>query len=122
MISLEKLLRYAQKDRRIQITYPFDEQHLVLKLAGNLFLICDTETMESFVLKNKPYVNIALRREYPNAIKGGFHMNKNHWNTLSNDGQLSEAFLWEQIEISKQLVFEKLPKAIQKMLNENTPL
>lgn len=52
---------------------------------------------------------IDLREEYDD-IQPGYHMNKNHWNTVNFEGKLPEKFLKELIQHSYDQVVKGLPK------------
>jgi predicted DNA-binding protein (MmcQ/YjbR family) len=50
-----------------------------------------------------------LRETYP-AVTPGYHLNKQHWNTVVVDGSVPESELREWIEHSYDLVVKGLPK------------
>jgi len=51
-----------------------------------------------------------LRDIFP-AITPGYHMNKQHWNTVLLDASVPDNEIKRQIENSYQLVVKSLPKA-----------
>ena len=61
-------------------------------------------------LKSPPDEAIQLRDVFTSVIPG-YHMNKRHWNTINFPGDVSEAELQRQIDVSFALVVKGLPKA-----------
>jgi predicted DNA-binding protein (MmcQ/YjbR family) len=52
---------------------------------------------------------VELRERYP-AVQPGYHMNKQHWNTVLMDNSLPDALIKEWIIHSYELVRKKTPK------------
>ena len=62
-------------------------------------------------LKCEPEYAIELREQYSEAIIGGWHMSKKHWNTIDvSSGELSATLVKELIDHSYDLVVKNLPK------------
>ncbi|HCD52923.1 MAG TPA: MmcQ-like protein [Balneolaceae bacterium] len=93
---------------------PFDENTLVFKVMNKMFALGDIAEFESINLKCDPERALRLREEYE-EVKPGYHMNKNHWNTVSVKGHLQDDFLKDLILHSYDLVVSKLT---QKQKNE----
>ncbi len=89
---------------------PFDETTLVYKISGKIYSLADMVDFRWINVKCDPEYAVALRERYPDQILPGWHMNKNHWNTLRTDGDLPNAFLREQIRNSYLLVVASLPR------------
>lgn len=60
-------------------------------------------------VKCEPRLAEALREAHA-AVIPGYHLNKQHWNTVILDGSLSDEAVQEMIEDSYDLVASKLPK------------
>ena len=90
---------------------PFGPEVLVLKVAGKMFaLIAWQEMPLSISLKAEPQQALLWRELYP-AVTAGYHLNKQHWNTVTLSESL-DAELWQGwIEHSYQRVVAGLPKA-----------
>ncbi|AOZ91066.1 hypothetical protein LPB68_01840 [Paenibacillus crassostreae] len=58
----------------------------------------------------------SLRQQYA-SISPGYHLNKNHWNTILIDGTLSELELCKMIDHSYELVFKGLRKSEKDVVN-----
>ncbi|MEV7553849.1 MmcQ/YjbR family DNA-binding protein [Amycolatopsis sp. NPDC089917] len=96
--------------------FPFDENSSVFKVAGKMFALSPLKAEPLRInLKCEPDVAVRLRAEHP-AIIPGYHMNKQHWNTVRLDGSLTDDFVREMIEDSYDLVVAGLPKREQEKL------
>jgi len=67
-------------------------------------------------LKCDPDKAILLREQYP-SVKPGYHMNKQHWNTVSIDGSVSEHLVLQWIDHSYNLITNSLPAKIRTKYN-----
>ena len=70
------------------------------------------EAQLSFNVKCDPEKAIELREEFACVIPG-YHMNKQHWNTILVDGSVSSKQLKEWIDHSYELVKDTLPKKLR---------
>lgn len=100
----------------VEESFPFDENTLVFKVGGKIFLLVDIESNPlSFNVKCNPELAIELREKYTH-VKPGYHMNKKHWNTIVCQANLNDALLKNWIDISYNLVVNSLPKKIKSQL------
>ena len=93
-------------------TFPFDATTLVFKVGGKMFALTDLEEEFAVALKCEPNYAVELREKYPN-IRGAYHMNKIHWNTIYEAAYFDEALLTELINHSYELVLQSLPRKIR---------
>ncbi|WP_207535923.1 MmcQ/YjbR family DNA-binding protein [Desertivirga arenae] len=93
-------------------SFPFDENTLVFKVGGKMFLLIDLANPVAFNAKCNPEKAVQLREEY-DEVTPGYHMNKVHWNTVNMQGRLSFQQLKELIDHSYDLVFNSLPKKLR---------
>jgi predicted DNA-binding protein (MmcQ/YjbR family) len=92
-------------------TFPFNPETSVFKVGGKMFALSRLgEDSLRVSLKCDPRLAEALREAHA-AVIPGYHLNKQHWNTVILDGSLSDATVQEMIEDSYDLVVSKLPKA-----------
>ena len=90
---------------------PFGPDTLVFKVGGKIFAITDPNDFPPRMnLKCNPARSISLREEYE-SITPGYHMNKQHWNTVIIDGSLPQKLVAELILHSYDLVVASLPKS-----------
>jgi predicted DNA-binding protein (MmcQ/YjbR family) len=112
-MNIEELRDYCLNKKGVTENFPFGEDTLVYKVADKIFLLASLSEADRFNAKCDPERAIELRAEYEEVIPG-YHMNKKHWNTVFMNGRLSNKLLWEIIDHSYQLVFDKLPKKTRK--------
>lgn len=114
----QTLVDYALSKPGAEPTFPFGPEILVLKVMGKMFALTSRqEPYPSFNLKCAPERAIALRAAYP-AVTPGYHMNKQHWNTIVLDGSLTEDELQPMIDHSYDLVVKSLTKANRERLRQ----
>lgn len=93
--------------------FPFDQTTLVFKVGGKMFLLIDIESPDCITLKVNPEDRDQLIESY-DWIKPGYHMNKNHWITVSIDTMHTNAQLVTQlIKDSHALVYGGLTKKVR---------
>jgi len=98
------------------LSFPFDNKTPVFKVAGKMFALVSIDSNPlSINLKCGPDDAQLLRSQF-NAITPGYHMNKEHWNTVLLDGSLEEALINQLIIDSYSLVVESLSKLKQRDL------
>jgi len=110
-MKLEKAVQYILEKKGAKESYPFDMETKVFKVGGKMFALASVHEAdrESLNLKSIPEVSERLRQTHEEIIPG-YHMNKRHWNTVYIDGNLTDEFIFELIDISYELVFEKLSR------------
>jgi predicted DNA-binding protein (MmcQ/YjbR family) len=110
-MNIEELREYCLAKKGVTESFPFDETTLVFKVAGKMFCLTDLVDDFSINLKNDPEKNMELRERFP-AVRPGYHMNKQHWNTVEVDGTISDEMLKQLVDESYELIVQKLPKKI----------
>ncbi|MCG3211801.1 MAG: putative protein YjbR [Anaerolineae bacterium] len=97
---------------------PFGPEVLVFKVVGKMYaLVAWQDTPLSLSLKCNPDLAQSLRATYP-AITPGYHLNKEHWNTLLLDGSIPEAEVLSLIDHSYELVVKGLKKSERAKLGQ----
>ncbi|HEY1918924.1 MAG TPA: MmcQ/YjbR family DNA-binding protein [Streptosporangiaceae bacterium] len=95
---------------------PFGPEVDVYKVAGKMFAILAAgATPPTVALKCEPGLAIHLRQAYE-AVIPGYHLNKQHWNTVILDGSIPPDEITEMIEHSYQRVVAGLPKYVRARL------
>ena len=114
MLNIEQIREHCLKKKGVTEEFPFDEETLVFKVAGKIFLLASLEAIPLQInLKCDPEKAIELREEY-DTVTPGYHMNKKHWNTIIIDGSIPEKKLLHWIDNSYSLVRAKLNNKILK--------
>lgn len=96
---------------------PFDNNTLVFKVLGKMFAACDIAHFESFNAKCDPLKALEYRERY-SGITPGYHMNKQHWNTIMTDGSVPDKVMIYLINHSYELVVSKMPKKDKETLKK----
>jgi predicted DNA-binding protein (MmcQ/YjbR family) len=115
-MDLEILRAYLLSKPGAAETRPFGPQPLVLKVAGKLFALVDeTASPLSVSLKCEPEYAQFLRDSFP-AVQPGYHLNKEHWNTVILDGSIADDGIRAMIDDSYRLVVAGLSRARREAL------
>lgn len=115
-MDIEQLRDYCLAKPRVEEGFPFGPEVLVFKVLGKIFLLCplDTEGVQ-FNAKCDPELAVELREQYA-CVKPGYHMNKQHWNTIKVDGSVPIKLLKEWIDHSYEIIVKSLPKKLREQL------
>lgn len=90
---------------------PFGPEILVYRIAGKMFALVDWQAEPlSINLKCEPELALLLREIHP-EVKPGWHMNKQHWNTVTLSDGLSDDLWQGWIVHSYERVVAGLPRA-----------
>jgi predicted DNA-binding protein (MmcQ/YjbR family) len=91
--------------------FPFDAETCVFRVSSRMFALAGINNRPVTVtLKCDPELARDLRAAYT-GVEPGYHMNKEHWNTVNCEADVpKERILW-LIEHSYELVVAGLPKA-----------
>ena len=115
-MNLDYFYDYCLSKKGVTEHFPFNEDALVLKVGGKMFLLSSLSSWEN----GNPKVNLKcdperaqeLRAEY-DEIQPGYHMSKKHWNTISINEEVPDTLVKELIDHSYELVFSSLPNKIK---------
>ena len=96
--------------------HPFGPQPLVVKVGGKIFaLVTEDAAPLDISLKCEPAHAQFLRDSFP-AVRPGYHLNKEHWNTVTLDDSIADDGIRAMIDESYRLVAGSLSKAAQRRL------
>ncbi|KFM98404.1 MmcQ/YjbR family DNA-binding protein [Paenibacillus sp. FSL R5-0527] len=108
-----KLTAYCLSKKGAVQEYPFGPDPMVMKVGGKIFALISASENESAVrisLKCDPVIAANLREQHA-CVQPGYHLNKQHWNTVTADGSLPMDDLQAMIDHSYDLVLNGLTKA-----------
>jgi predicted DNA-binding protein (MmcQ/YjbR family) len=95
---------------------PFGTQPLVVKVGGKMFALLSEDAKPLDIsLKCEPAHAQFLRDSF-SAVRPGYHLNKEHWNTVTLDGSIDDDGIRAMIDESYRLVVASLTKAAQRQL------
>jgi predicted DNA-binding protein (MmcQ/YjbR family) len=112
-MNIESVREYCLSKQGADESFPFGETALVFKVAGKMFALVSLDSEPSINLKCDPEKAIDLREQY-SFVVAGYHMNKQHWNTVYLDYSLPDKLLKEWIDHSYDLVTRKISKREKK--------
>lgn len=115
-MTLDEFRSHCLKKAGYTENFPFDEVTLAMRVGNKIFALMDTDLFTSVNLKCDPERAIDLRERYP-GITPGYHMNKQHWNTVMVDGSVPSKLLLELADHSYDLIRASLPKKIRETLD-----
>ncbi|WP_312824595.1 MmcQ/YjbR family DNA-binding protein [Epilithonimonas sp.] len=117
-MEIEEIREYCLSKKAVTEGFPFDNETLVFKVGGKIFLFLPLESSQpTFSVKTDPAWSEELREKYF-QIAGAFHLNKNHWNSVLCEGLKKELIL-KLIDHSYDLVFKSLTKKLQAEINNS---
>jgi len=117
-MDLDRLFAYLVSLRGVVEERPFTPEIPVFKVMGKMFAYVSPNVSPPLLtIKLEPLHGQLLRSTYA-AVMPGYHMNKDHWNSVSLDGSVSEDELLSWIDESYDLVVENLPHQARKKLAE----
>jgi predicted DNA-binding protein (MmcQ/YjbR family) len=97
-------------------TFPFGPENSVFKVAGKMFALSRLDqTPLRISLKCEPALAEQLREAHA-AVLPGYHLNKQHWNTVIIDGSLPDSMIKDMVEDSYDLVVSRLAAARRREL------
>ncbi|MBC8173952.1 MAG: MmcQ/YjbR family DNA-binding protein [Chitinophagales bacterium] len=111
MLNHETLRSYCLNKKGVTEDFPFDEDTLVFKVMGKMFLLTGiNNTVLHFNAKMDPELIPQYRDKYAD-IQPGYHMHKDHWNTIiaGNNKIPQKELLW-MIDHSYEQVIKGLSK------------
>lgn len=95
---------------------PFGLDVPVYKVMGKMFAyLLPSRIPPWLTLKLAPAMGQLARSTHP-AVRPGYHMNKDHWNTIVLDGSVPEAEILAWIDESYELVVGNLPRRLKRAL------
>lgn len=115
-MDIETFRGYCLAKKGVTEGLPFGPEVLVFKVMGKMFALLNLDGLPVRVnLKADPEEIPELREQWPEVILPGYHMNKQHWNTVLIE-RLPEGMVLELTDQSYDLVVNSLPKKIRQEL------
>lgn len=115
-MNAEKVREYALGLKGVEESFPFDNETLVYKVGGKMFLLLALESQPLRInVKCEPERAIELRESY-SFVLPGYHMNKLHWNTIVCESGSKPKLIFEWILESYELILNSLPKKTQEII------
>ncbi len=120
---MQAWIDYCLSKTGAYIDHPFGPDSTILKVEGRIFA-------QFFILKGQKTVTLKCdaasgqfyRQMYPNIVVRGYHcppVQQPYFNTFPLNGALSDEIIFEMIDLSYNTVVGKLPKYVQRKLNNS---
>jgi predicted DNA-binding protein (MmcQ/YjbR family) len=114
--SYEGLTAYIEDKPSVTSDFPFGFDTRVFRVGKKIFVLMAWEQDPIRIsLKAEPTDAVILRQTY-GAVTPGYHLNKQHWNTIVCDGSVPDEEVQHMIDESYRLIFAGLPKEIRSAL------
>lgn len=117
-MNIEEVRDYCIGKKGVTEEFPFDEDTLVFKVMGKMFLLTSL-TARPFTcnLKMDKTLVPEYREKYSDVVPG-WHMSKTHWNTVNFEaGSIARKELLWMIDHSYSEVVKGLTKKVKDELN-----
>lgn len=117
-MDIESLRAYCLDKKGATESMPFGDKTLVFKVMNKMFALASLDTVPLRInLKCDPDKAVELREAH-DQVQPGYHMNKQHWNTVILDGGLPQPFVHELIDHSFDLIIQGLPKKVKSTFDD----
>jgi predicted DNA-binding protein (MmcQ/YjbR family) len=116
-MHIEVFREYCLAKRGVEETLPFGPETLVYKVMGKMFALTGLDDPDRCNLKCDPQRALDLRADYT-AVIPGYHMNKQHWNTIIYNQDLPDKMIFELIDHSYDLVVASLTRKLKQELEK----
>jgi predicted DNA-binding protein (MmcQ/YjbR family) len=106
---------YCLAKKGAEEDYKVEWDALRFSVRGKMFaLVGNDNTGKSIIsLKHSAERGVELREKYED-ITPGYYLNKTHWSSVFLGGNVPEAVLKQMLDESYELIFNSLPKKVQK--------
>ncbi|MEG1580939.1 MAG: MmcQ/YjbR family DNA-binding protein [Bacteroidaceae bacterium] len=111
-MNIEEARDYCLAQKRAEECMPFDENTIVVKVMGRMFMLMSLERGSCITLKCEPSRAVELRERYK-GIEPAWHFNKKYWNQIWLDRDVSDDLVKELIDHSLCEVLKRFSKKKQ---------
>jgi predicted DNA-binding protein (MmcQ/YjbR family) len=116
-MNIETYRDYCLEKDWVSEGFPFDGSTLVFKVLGKIFALTNVDSFTFINLKCDPERAIELRESNP-GIQPGYHMNKQQWNSVYTDGEVTDPLILELIDHSYDLILNSIPQKKREALKK----
>lgn len=111
-MEIKEVIAYCLSKPEANEDYPFGPEPSVIKVGNKTFAILTLKSSKGYIsLKCDPFIAETLRQQYP-SVQPGYHLNKQHWNTVKLDGSVPDSEILWMVNHSYDLVKRKGLKKI----------
>lgn len=118
-MNIEEVRDYCLAKKGVTEGFPFDEDTLVFKVMGKMFLLTSLTTQPFRCNLKMNEALVEQYREKYHDVLPGYHMSKKMWNSVYFDtGSIPRSDLKWMIDHSYEEVVRRLTKKVRKELEE----
>jgi predicted DNA-binding protein (MmcQ/YjbR family) len=111
--SYEGLIAAIEDKPSVTSDFPFGFETRVFRVGKKIFVLMSWDQDPIRIsIKAEPTDAVILRQTY-GAVTPGYHLNKQHWNTIVCDGSVPDEEVQHMIDESYRLVLAGLSKKIR---------
>ena len=115
-MKLSEIRAYLLSKPEAVEDFPFGPRVAVMKVQAKMFAtLAEDDRHVTMNLKCDPHEALILRDIFP-AVAPGYHMNKQHWNTVALDGSIPRGEIERMVDNSYALVVRGLRKTVRQAL------
>ena len=114
-MNIENYRDYCIAKKGVTESFPFDEKTLVFKVMNKMFSLTGIDDFSFINLKCNPEKAKEFRELYE-GVTPGYHMSKQHWNSVSTKGAVSDKLIYQWIDDSYDLIVASLTKKLKEEL------
>ena len=115
-MKLSEIRAYLLSKPEAVEDFPFGPRVAVMKVQAKMFAtLAEDDRHVTMNLKCDPHEALILRDIFP-AVAPGYHMNKQHWNTVALDGSIPRGEIERMVDNSYALVVRGLRKPARQAL------
>lgn len=111
-MDVETVREHCLSKKGTTESFPFDEDSLVIKVMGKMFILMSLETADKIALKCNPEYAVELRETF-NAVEPAYHFNKTYWNQVFFNRDADDKLILHLIDHSYDEVVKKFSKKLR---------
>jgi predicted DNA-binding protein (MmcQ/YjbR family) len=122
-MNADEIIAYCLNNKNAYIDYPFGDTPICVKVQNKIFAqVYPNPNDFKITLKCDPMFGDFYRQMYPNTVVRGYHcppVQQPYWNTIYINGYVSDDILKLMIDHAYKAVISKLPRKVQKELQDS---
>ncbi|MCH7613490.1 MAG: MmcQ/YjbR family DNA-binding protein [Candidatus Marinimicrobia bacterium] len=115
-MDFQQLKSYLLSKPGCTETYPFGPDPMVAKVGDKIFALVSIDSDPCCITIKCDPADAQIQRSMYDSIQPGYHMNKEHWNTITMDQTIPNNLFYQLVDDSYHLVLSKLSKKMRNLL------
>ena len=114
-MNVEQFRDYCLAKKGVTEGFPFNETTLAFKVKNKMFALTNIAPFTFINLKCDPEKALELREEF-DGVAPGYHMSKNHWNSVYLNQDVPNQLIYQLTDDSYNLIVSSLTKKLKEEL------